>query len=262
MHLRLDQFDGPLDLLLYLIKVQEMDIFQIPIHRICAQYLSLIRQVRDLDYVAAGEYLAMAAQLIEIKARLLLPTLQGKHPGEPGTPMDADDPRGPLVEALLAYETIRAASTFLSSRTVLGRDQFPSGESQRRGAEFAAITAPLSGDPLSLVIALERVLLSYARRQDAPRVRVHAQRITIQDKIAVILARLEELPSVTLGDLFAGCTTRYELIVTLMATLELAKTSHLALFQEEPFGPIVLSRGEGFFQQLPAQAGEQEEGEL
>src|SRR3712207_1763947 len=102
MHLRLESFDGPLDLLLHLIRVQEINVFNIPISTITEQFLSFLGQFPELEFHLAGEYLAMAAQLIEIKAQMLLPALQNKL-SDPHSlaEMSEDDPRRPLVEQLL-----------------------------------------------------------------------------------------------------------------------------------------------------------------
>lgn len=252
MHLRLENFDGPLDLLVHLIKAHEVNIFNIPITLICEQYLGFLRQVTNLDFHQAGEYLAMAAQLIEIKANLLLPALQ-RRLGEPQSLSDMadNDPRKPLVELLLEYEAIKEACLKLESLPMLGRDVFASGESIRRQAEFEDIASPIKGDPFSLVIAFERLLLKFADKQSAPRVRVETQRITIQHKMTQIKNRFEIMSHFTLRELFDDCETRYELIVTIMAMLELAKANVVNMMQENMLGPIILTQGDKFETDLP-----------
>jgi segregation and condensation protein A len=260
MHLRLQSFDGPLDLLLHLIKAHELNIFNIPMALITEQFLGFLRQVPELDFHQAGEYLAMAAQLIEVKAAMLIPALQNKIADEAQSlsEMDEQDPRKPLVEQLLEREAIRMACEHFDKLALLGRDVFPSGEHLRRAAEFEDADAPIKGNPFSLVIAFEQVLLQFARTRNAPMVKVNAQKITIQSKMSLIKRRFEIAEEFTLREFFDECESRYELIVTLMAVLELSKANHLNLAQAELFGPIFLTRGARFYDEAPELEGENE----
>ncbi|MBM3382206.1 MAG: hypothetical protein FJY29_07180 [Betaproteobacteria bacterium] len=252
MYLRLENFDGPLDLLLHLIKQQEINIFNIPISLVAEQYVTYLRNVPMLDFHSAGEFLAMAAQLLEIKANLLVPALQNKLvDAQSLEDIPEDDPRRPLVESLLEFEAIREACEKLDKLSILGRDVFPSGESSRREDEIDNPLAPIKGDAFSLVIAFERMLLRYAQSQEAPKVKVRAQKVTIQSRMVVIKRRLEVTKNITLRELFDDCETRYDLIVTIMATLELAKAHHVLLQQDELFSPVVISIGEKFYDQAP-----------
>lgn len=252
MYLRLENFDGPLDLLLHLIKQQEINIFNIPISLVAEQYVIYLRNVPMLDFHSAGEFLAMAAQLLEIKANLLVPALQNKLvDAQSLEEIPEDDPRRPLVESLLEFEAIREACEKLDKLSILGRDVFPSGESLRREEEFENLLAPIKGDAFSLVIAFERMLLRYAQSQSAPTVKVRAQKVTIQSRMVVIKRRLELTQTVTLRELFEDCESRYDLIVTIMATLELAKAHHVLLRQDELFSPILITIGEKFYEEAP-----------
>lgn len=261
MHLRLQSFDGPLDLLLHLIKAHEVNIFNIPMALITEQYLGFLRQVPELDFHQAGEYLAMAAQLIEIKAGMLIPALQNRVVDDPSAleEMDPNDPRRPLVELLLEREAFKRAVDQLDSLALLGRDVFASGEPLRRREEFENLEAPIKGDPFSLVIAFERLLLRFAETRAAPVVRVQAQKITIQTKMQRIKRKFELVEEYTLREFFDECETRYELIVTLMAVLELSKANHLNLLQAELFGPILITRGPKFYDLAPELEGEDDE---
>lgn len=261
MHLRLQSFDGPLDLLLHLIKAHEVNIFNIPMALITEQYLGFLRQVPELDFHQAGEYLAMAAQLIEIKAGMLIPALQNRVVDDPSAleEMDPNDPRRPLVELLLEREAFKRAVDQLDSLALLGRDVFASGEPLRRREEFENLEAPIKGDPFSLVIAFERLLLRFAETRAAPVVRVQAQKITIQTKMQRIKRKFELVEEYTLREFFDECETRYELIVTLMAVLELSKANHLNLLQAELFGPILITRGTKFYDLAPELEGEDDE---
>lgn len=256
MRLRLENFDGPLDLLLHLIKAQEINIFNIPILLITEQYLSFLRQVPDLDFHVAGEYLAMAAQLIEIKAQYLVPVLQNKVIENPNSLADVpdDDPRKDLVKQLLAFDNIKLAVEMLANQKMLGRDVFASGEHKRREHEFTDDNAPIKGDAYELVIAFERVLLRFSESRAAPKVTVRAQKITIESKINQIKERFHFYPSATLLEFFELCETRYELIVTLMAVLELCKANQLEIDQTEPFGTIHVRPGTKFHENLILQS--------
>ena len=250
MHLRLQNFDGPLDLLLFLIKSQEINIFNIPVAIVTEQYLGYLRRAVDLDFAQAGEYVAMAAQLIEIKASLLLPTVQQiglENPEE----LAEDDPRKPLVEQLLQYEAIRSACVELNGFQIWGRDVFGSGEWKRREEEFEELSRPLKGDPFSLVIALEAVLLKFADRKKPPKVTVRAQTIGIQERMNHVRQVFAHVTEANLMDIFCDCSSRYELIVTFMAILELAKSQHILIIQLESLGTVTLSRGPRFGDVVP-----------
>jgi len=250
MHLRLENFDGPLDLLLYLIKTQELNIFNIPITYITEQFLGFLKQVPELDFHMAGEYLATAAQLIEIKANMLIPVLQ-KNIQEPQNleEIQGEDPRKQLVEQLLEFEALKKASEFLAVAGQIQQEIIPSGECKRRAEEFSKFEHPIKGNPFDLVIALERVLLKFSMQKASPRVTIRAQKITIQQKMIVIKKRLTESFPLTLKDFILDCLTRYDLIVTIMAVLELCKANHLEITQEVALADITISRGLKFFEE-------------
>lgn len=248
MHLRLENFDGPLDLLLHLIKAQELNIFNIPISIITEQYLGFLKQVPELDFLTAGEYLAMAAQLIEIKANLLVPVLQKNSTlqVENLEELSGDDPRKILVEQLLEFEALKKASEHLQTLNANVQDIFSSAENKRREDEFSQFEHPIKGNPFDLIISLERILLKYSN-QSTPKVIVKSQKITIQQKMEMIKKCLEESEIVTLNSLILNCFSRYELIVVIMAVLELCKANHVNLFQSEMFAEIELSKGYKFY---------------
>lgn len=254
MRLLLENFDGPLDLLVYLIKTQEINVFNIPIVLVTEQYLAYLSQTQNLELDRAGEYLAMAAQLIEIKAQYLIPTLQNRVLDEPSSleGIPENDPRKPLVQKILEYESIREACNELEARPLLGRDTFVSGEYQRHREEFESIPAPIKGDAFSLAISLERVLLRFSERARAPKVRVRAQKISIQQRMIWLKRCFSTREEWQFDELYAECPSRYELIVTIMAMLELSKASHLIVTQRELFGPIFLVPGPLYHESLPS----------
>ncbi len=253
MHLRLENFDGPLDLLLYLIKAQELNIFNIPITYITEQFLGFLKQVPELDFHVAGEYLATAAQLIEIKANMLIPVLQ-KNPQDAHSldEIQNEDPRKQLVEQLLEFEALKKASEFLCAAGQIQQDILPSCEFKRREDEFSKFEHPIKGNPFDLVISLERVLLKFSTQKAAPRVTVRAQKITIQQKMISIKQILTNCISLTLKDFINECVSRYDLIVTIMAVLELCKANHLSVSQEIEMGEITITKGHKFFEESAA----------
>ncbi len=247
MHLRLENFDGPLDLLLHLIKAQELNIFNIPIAIITEQYLSFLKQVPELDFHSAGEYLAMAAQLIEIKAHLLLPVLQKSTENlESLEQISEEDPRRVLVEQLLEFEALKKASEILESMGTVAGNIYPTAEYKRREDEFSNFEHPIKGNPFDLIISLERVLLKFSNTS-RPKVIVKAQKITIQQKMEIVKKRLEEVQIILLQDFLMECISRYELIVVIMAVLELCKANQVNIRQDNLFSPIELTKGEKFY---------------
>lgn len=258
MHLSLSNFDGPLDLLLHLIKVQEINIFNIPIERVSAQFLAFIREVPSLNFSLAGEYLATAAQLVEIKSRMLLPNFEpDAREAESLDDMSDDDPRKTLVAQLLEQEAaqLRAAASELEQAGRFGASSFGSGEFRRREEEWDSLPRPLVGDALQLLLAFERVLLEFARERSVPTVRVRAQRISIHTRMEQLKDKFALKPDSSFAELLEDCETRYELIVTLMAVLELCKAKQLDYRQEFTYGPIDIFQGERFSDPTPGSEG-------
>jgi len=244
LHLRLDQFDGPLDVLLHLIKVQEVNIFNIPISLICQQFLAFVKQTRNtFDFQQAGDYLLMSTQLVEIKVRMLLPSFDNT-PEDPKTLDDVDpqDPRRDLVTRLLELEAIKNACDQWQNLKILGQDVFVSGEHKRRQQEFVNLEQPLKGDPFSLAIAFEKALLAFADHSPAPRVKVQSQKITLQEKMDHILAQLSQYDPWDLFQAFQQCENRYEMIVLFLAVLELAKNFQIRMEQKNLFSNILIQK--------------------
>lgn len=226
---QLEIFEGPLDLLLHLIKKNEVDVHDIPIAKVTEQYLSYLGLFEQLNLDVAGEYLVMAATLMHIKSRLLLPPVEGEEE-------DEEDPRAALVQQLEEYQRFRAAAGQLADRDILHRDVF------RRSAERLEAEArelpPLRDLELAdLVDALREVL---KRLPEDKAEEIVGQRIPIADRIAVVLERLR-LGDVEFASLFAEGASRREVITTFLALLELVKMRAVRALQGECFGPIVLT---------------------
>lgn len=235
--IRIENFTGPLDLLLHLIRKNEMDIYDIPIAEITTQYLATIDAMKNLNLDVAGEFLVMAATLIHIKSRLLLP----QEPDEPEE--DEEDPRAELVRRLLEYQKYKAAAVELDARQLLGRDvfarKFPSPElTARDEAEFQTVGL------YDLVEALRGLL------RDVPEPAYHevtAEQLSVVERINQILSRLAECESLPFAELFTSTATRHEVVVSFLAMLELVRLRMIRLLQHIRCGAILL---------LPAVAGE------
>lgn len=156
-HIQLSQFEGPLDLLLYLIRKEEMDIMDIQIHKITQQYLEYIQLMKELDLEVAGEFVAMAATLLQIKSRLLLPTYN-----ENGEIVETEDPRKELVQRLLEYEKYKEAAKALEGRPWLGRDIWTRGVRESFGEREEEII--LEDNALFSLISMYRRMLRSDRK--------------------------------------------------------------------------------------------------
>ena len=226
---RLEVFEGPLDLLLHLIKKNEVDIYDIPIARITDQYLEMLKFLEELNLDLAGEYLVMAATLMQIKSRMLLPASEGDEEED-------EDPRAELVQQLEEYRRFREAAEHLGDRDILGRDVFPRAPE----AEAAAEREPPPLRPLGLsdlVEALREVLKRLP--EDSPH-SIVAERISIADRIPLVLGRLRE-GAVEFATLFPADAPRREIIATFLALLELVRLRAVRAEQPERFGPILLA---------------------
>jgi segregation and condensation protein A len=227
----LEQFQGPLDLLLHLIREQDIDIFDIPIARITEQFLEAIEGVEALGLDRAGEFLEMASTLLRIKIQMLLP----RRVDEDG---ELEDPRAELVRRLLEYEHFRDAARLLEVSETdrshhFGRGYVP----PRRGPDPAA--AALEVDWSDLWAAV----LELMDRHVSPSDHVVATRtIAMEEKVSLILETLARRARIEFGQLVRPYGDRLHGAVTLLAGLELARRQELGLRQSEPFAPLWLYR--------------------
>lgn len=230
---RIENFEGPLDLLLHLIKKNEINICDIPIAMIAQQYLEYIEAMKELNLTVAGEFLVMAATLLQIKSKLLLPVDETADDEE-----DGPDPREELVQRLLEYKTYKEAARRLDDqekmwREIFSRDQGP--------------TAPIETDEtllenvslFDLVDALKGVLDRHPGKQ---LIEIMPDHLTVRERMNVILEMLEGKDSVSFMDLFDQSCHRLVVIVTFLAMLELIRLRVARVFQAETFGPILVSR--------------------
>ncbi len=228
-----EAFEGPLDLLLHLIKKNEVDIYNIPIAEISRQYLDYLDVMRELNLDVAGDFLVMASTLIQIKSQLLLPqAIDPEAEEETG-----GDPRAELVRRLLEYDRYREASTLLVSREVLDRDVFARNFTSAELEAFPSDEALPAVELFELVDAFRRIL---ARVPKESFHEVGSENISIADRINDILEFLQGKESVDFAELFAGSNTREFIIASLLAVLELCRLRMIRLSQFENYGRILV----------------------
>jgi len=224
---QLEIFEGPLDLLLHLIKKNEIDVHDIPIAAVTDQYLAYLDLFEKLNLDTAGEYLVMAATLMQIKSRMLLPPAEGEEDEE-------DDPRAALVQQLEEYQRFRAAAVELGNRDILARDVF---RRTPQVEEDSPELPPLRELELAdLVDALREVLKRLPEDQAHE---ILGERIAIADRIPFLLERLRT-GDVEFAALFADGASRQEVVSTFLALLELVKMRAVRALQTERFGSILL----------------------
>jgi len=227
---KLDVFEGPLDLLLHLIKKNEMEVADIPIAKITEQYLGYLGMMRELNLDIAGEFLVMAATLTLIKSRMLLPPAEDDEVEEP-------DPRAALVQQLLEYQRYREAALALGERPLLHRDVFV-----REPLDEPEVTE--SNGPPRLKVTVWELLEAF--RDVLKRLRpesVHevlTERISLRDRARSLLGALGVARCLEFDSLFAEEATRIEVIITFLALLELMKIGAVRAAQGEHFGRIVI----------------------
>ncbi len=220
----LETFEGPLDLLLYLIRKQNIDILDIPIAEVTQQYMAYIELMQFAQLELAGEYLVMAAMLAEIKSRMLLPR-PSKDEGE-------EDPRADLVRRLREYERYRKAAEDLDSLPRLGRDVHVAvAEFERKPVVPAQPDVTLA----ELLGAFKRVL---ERTELYQHHHVLRERLSVRERMTQILGRVDSENFVSFDELFNAKEGRLGIIVTFVAILELLKQALLVVVQAEPFAPI------------------------
>ncbi len=218
---RLEVFEGPLDLLLYLIKKEEIDIYDIPISHLLERYLEYLSLAQELNIDLAGEFLEMAAELTYIKSKMLLP--------EPETDDDEEgpDPRADLVARLLEYQRYKLAAQSLVKRPLLDRDVFRRPASPEvEAAEGSVIEADL----LLLLSAFQDLL------KRLPKDQIHEIRgksLGVAERVMELTERLKGKKQAAFEDLFEGAVTREDLVVTFLAFLEMAKQRLLRIIQEQ-----------------------------
>lgn len=234
---QLDIFEGPLDLLLYLIKRDEIDIYDISIDRITKQYMTYLDAFRMLNIGLAGEFLVMAANLCYIKSRTMLP----KHQQPPEEDADEEDPRWDLIRQLIEYKKFKDAASFLHTREIEQQSIFrnvPEDIEVDGGEE-----RPLADVGIfDLIRAFQNVLQRF--EDDDGLGEIYDDRWTVSDKIDQLLTRVPQGKSMKFSALFESASSKGEVIVTFLALLELMKLNHFRVRQDNLLGEIELQRSE------------------
>ena len=220
----LEAFEGPLDLLLYLIKRQNLDILDIPIAEITRQYMEYIEMMKELRFELAAEYLVMAAMLAEIKSRMLLP--------RPVEESDEDDPRAELIRRLQEYERFKQAAEDLDGLPRVGRDVFPV---EVEAPEKQVIQKPPQVTLQELLLAAKEVL---TRASMFSHHHVQMEPLSVRERMSIVLSSVRAHEFTEFTRMFRVEEGRMGVVVTLLAVLELIKESLIELVQSEPFAPI------------------------
>src|SRR3954462_14011637 len=226
---RLDKFEGPLDLLLHLIKQHEVDIYDIPIAAVTAQYLEYIDMMQELNLDVAGEFLVMAATLIHIKSRMLLPRV------DPTQEDPDEDPREALVRRLLEHQKFKAAAELLHERETLRSAQWTRPDGPIAEIAGEAPEPEIEVDLFSLIAAFRSVV---ERAKQRPKVYLPSEQIPIEDRIEQLMAKLSETEACGFEDLFADVQSRSGIVVTFLAMLEMIRLKLIRVFQSGVLVPI------------------------
>jgi len=229
----LEVFEGPLDLLLYLIKREEIDIYNIPIETITSQYMEYLNLMRMLDLNIAGEFIVMAATLMMIKSRMLLPIEERVEMEE-----EEDDPRWDLVRQLVEYKKFKDAAGRLQEREAHQEDIFGLGaEGVVVEPEEPAVL--LQDVSLFDLIAAFNDVLKKAKAEDVGE--IFADRFTVADKIDAVLLMVSRTTKVLFTKVFGEGVARQEIVCTFLALLELIRLRQVSVTQDRRFGAIVIS---------------------
>jgi len=235
LKIKLEVFEGPLDLLLYLIKKDEVDIYDIPIELITSQYMEYLGLMQMLDLDIAGDFLVMAATLMMIKSRMLLPPEE-----RPELEPEEEDPRWDLVRKLVEYKKFKDAAGALHEMETL------QGNSFLRGADEVAMPQSPEVDLDEVTIFDLISVFNEALKRIEPKVigEITAEHITVADKIEMLLSKIKAEKSISFFNLFDHMTSRHEIICTFLALLELVRLHQLVAKQDKTFGEIMIVRAE------------------
>lgn len=230
LKIKIGEFAGPLDLLLFVIRQEQANIFDIPIARITEKYLEYIQIMKRLDIAVAADFLVMAAQLIEIKSKMLLP----RDPTLPVGEDEIDDPRKELVDRLLEYEKFKTAAGMLHERSTIESAIFTRGpiESDENNAEIDASV-------FDLLTVFQKIV---ARHVDEIKMEIEREEISLADMIKNLRSRIFELGEVNLLSFFEEMRSKRELVTAFIAVLEIVRTETVKLTQKTTFGDILLKK--------------------
>jgi segregation and condensation protein A len=231
LKLVLGEFAGPLDLLLYLIRQEQVSIYDIPIARISNEYLRYLRLMQSMDITVASDFLVMAATLIEIKSRQLLP----QDPSAAGDELAADDPRRELIDRLLEHQKYKAAAELLWSRATVERAVYTRAplETDKNNPEIAA-------GAFDLLRVFQEIL---ARQKEQVLMEIEREEVTMAEMLERLRNMIFSTGELNLREFFERALTRRELVLAFLSVLELVRTTEIRLFQKQTFGDIVARVG-------------------
>jgi len=227
--IRLINFEGPLDLLLHLIKKNELNVYDIPISLVTQQYLDYLDLMQELNLDVAGEFLVMAATLIHIKSRMLLPR------PDPSQEDPEEDPREALIRRLLEHQRFKAAAELLHEKEIQRSAMWHRPDERVAEVVGEAPEPEIEVDLFSLMAAFRQVL---ERARSRPRVILPPEQMPIETRIEQLLARLSETEACGFEELFADVQTRAGMIVTFLALLEMIRLKQVRVYQQGNFGAI------------------------
>src|SRR5712675_997115 len=233
---KLEVFEGPLDLLLYLIKQDEIDIYDVSLERITRQYLEYLQAFKELNIELAGEFIVMAANLIYLKSRSLLPVDQQPPEEDAGE----DDPRWDLIRQLIEYKKFKDAAFQLHQRELLQEGVIPRVPEKPEFDEQETLLQSEVGI-FDLIIAFQKVLKKLEDRREDLR-EIFEENFTVSDKIDFIIRITSTNQRIAFSELFASAAGRTEIVVTFLALLELIRLKQLRVTQEAPFSEIDIER--------------------
>ncbi len=235
----LEEFEGPLDLLLFFIKRDELDIYNIPISKITADFIGYIHEAGNLNLEIAADFIYMASMLMSIKAKMLLP-----HPAQQGVETDEFDPRRELVERLLEYKRIKEAAVALNQMAEVRENLFPRGFFEQFEPEIIdELDEPAKRPTLyQLMLAYKSVL----ERMPTPMTRnIMDAPVTVEEQTAMILSKLQNRVQLSFVSVLEGITERIILVVTFLAVLELCKNGHILVLVKDGHDDFWIARKVG-----------------
>lgn len=231
LKLKLGDFAGPLDLLLFLIKQEKASIFDIPIARITDEYLRYIKLMEQLDITVAADFLVMAATLIEIKSKMLLPKSPAENQEEP----IEGDPRQELVKQLLEYEKFKIAAQMLWERAVVEQSIFRRGKTEYDDDKNSVINVGV----FELFEAFRKVL---ERKSNEDSIELEKEQISLEEVIDKLKKKLNEQGILSFNQISKECRTKIQLILSFLAILEIVRTESVILIQQRPFDDVLLKK--------------------
>lgn len=233
--IKLEEFEGPLELLLHLIKKNEINIYDIPIAPITEQYLDALNLMESLDLAIAGEFLVMAATLIHIKSKMLLPTSSLEEEEE-----EEDDPRSDLVSRLLEYQQYKEAAEQFQDREALWRDIY--GRGPVSAPELSPEEIPIAD--LGLYDLLDALNDLLEQRPNSTVMEITTEMLTVKEKMQLILDQIDPVETILFEELFTEIYSRHAIVVTFLALLEVIRLGLIRVLQGEVCGPLRLIKTE------------------